>query len=147
MQQLTEQLTASKIFEEHADEIGRENIRIEQPVTVNGRSVYNVYINDPKGEGRIHVVVDARTDLPLNMSVDGPNGEEMRMSFQFDGDFDSSMLRPVLPSGVKFQHLDPKTMGGDAKGFLRGLEDLGDEIERMHDDGDRAEIAPAVLHG
>jgi hypothetical protein len=148
MQGLTEQLTASKIFEEHADEIGRDNIRVEQPEWAGNRRVYNVYIDEPNGEGRVHVLVDADTDLPISMTVNGSRGEQMKMQFQFDSDFDSSLLRPSIPSGVKVERLDPTKMGGEGDNFLKGLEDFGHEMERMHGDGDKqVHVERAVLRG
>ena len=56
MQNLTKELTASHILEDNADEIGRNNIRIEQPVWVDGRHVYtaNGLSNDVS-------VIDTRT--------------------------------------------------------------------------------------
>jgi hypothetical protein len=149
MKGMTEQLSASKIFKEHADEIGRDNIRIEQPEWVGNRHVYNVYINEKDGNGQVHILIDADTDLPVSMDISGPNGEEMRMSFQFDGDFDSSLLRPIIPSGVKIERTDmSKMMGGGGvnhEDMLKGLEEFGKSFEGgrgMFDDHheDRVEI-------
>jgi hypothetical protein len=140
MQNLTKELTASHILEDNADEIGRNNIRIEQPVWVDGRHVYNVYINEPNGEGKFHLLVDADTDLPISMNVDGPNGESFRMKFQFNSDFDDSLLQPILPSGIKFEQMDASKMGGDGEDFFRGLEEFGKEMERKHGGHDSIEI-------
>ena len=132
MKGMTEQLSASKIFEEHADEIGRDNIRIEQPTWVGNRHVYNVYIDEANGQGKVHILVDADTDLPISMTVSGPNGEDMKMKFQFDGDFDSSLLRPIIPKGVNIEEIDmSKAMGGafNNEEFLRGMEEFGKSFE------------------
>lgn len=138
MKGMTEQLSASKIFKEHADEIGRENLRIEQPEWVGNRHVYNVYINEKDGNGQVHILVDADTDLPISMDVSGTEGEEMRMSFQFDGDFDSSLLYPIIPKGVKIERIDPtKMMDGDGGGhedMFRGLEGIGKTFGDHHED-------------
>lgn len=152
MQNLTKELTASHILEENADEIGRDNIRIEQPVWVDGRHVYNVYVDEPNGEGRFHLLVDADTDLPISMNVNGPNGESFRMKFQFNSDFDRSLLQPVLPSGIKFERMDTNMMGPDGGDFLKGLEELGKEMERKHGGSDattikQVKIESAVLAG
>ena len=136
MQNMAEQLTASKIFEQHADDMGRQNIRVEQPVVVDGRRVFNVYISDPHNAGnQVHVVVDAETDLPISMQMQGVRGESMQMSFQFNGEFDRSLLQPVLPSGVKFKHTDPKTMDGEGDGMLHELKEFGKVLKDMHDSG------------
>ncbi|MEX2242235.1 MAG: hypothetical protein WD716_00150 [Fimbriimonadaceae bacterium] len=144
MQGMAEQLTASKIFEQHADEMG-QRVRVEQPVVVDGRRVYNVYITDPNKAGnQVHVVVDAETDLPISMKMQGERGESMHMSFEFNGEFDRSLLQPVLPSGVKFKHTDIKSMGGEGKDMFRGLEEFGNAMEHTHDDGkpqeDKSEV-------
>lgn len=136
MKGMTEQLSASKIFKEHAEEIGRDNIRIEQPEWVGNRRVYNVYINEPDGDGQVHILVDADSDLPISMLVTGSNGEEMRMSFQFDGDFDSSLLHPIIPKGVKIERIDPTKMmdgeGGNHVDVFKSLEGLGKSLEDGH---------------
>jgi hypothetical protein len=140
MQGMAEQLTASKIFEQHGDEMGRQNIRVEQPVVVDGRRVYNVYISDPDNAGnQVHVVVDAETDLPISMQMQGVRGESMQMSFQFNGEFDRSLLQPVLPSGVKFKHTDIKSMGGEGEDLFHNLEQAGKEIGKIHNDGKQHE--------
>ena len=136
MQGMAEQLTASKIFEQHADDMGRQNIRVEQPVVVDGRRVYNVFISDPDNAGnQVHVVVDAETDLPISMEMQGVRGESMQMTFQFNGEFDRSLLQPVLPSGVKFKHTDFKSMGTEGEDMFQGLEQFGKTMEDMHKDG------------
>jgi hypothetical protein len=134
MKGMTEQLSASKIFKEHADEIGRDNIRIEQPEWVGNRHVYNVYINEDNGNGQVHVLVDADTDLPISMDVTGSDGEEMRMTFQFDGDFDSSLLRPIIPKGVKIERTDMSKImgGGDHEQMLKGFEEFGKAFDGHH---------------
>ena len=133
MQGMTEELTASKIFKEHADEIGRNNIRVEQPVTVDGQRVYNVYITSRQGEGQLHVLVNAETDLPMSMEIMGDNGTAMRMKFQFNGDFDDSYLQPLLPSGIKFKYMDKNELGGQGADFMKGMAELGKEMDKRHD--------------
>lgn len=119
---ITDELTVSKILEKGADEIGRENIRIEQPTMVDGRRVYHVYISkfDGDEEGRGHMLVDADTDLPIYLEFEGSGTERLRIDFQFDGEFDDSLLRPVLPSGIKMNYMDIdslRQMGGDGHDF------------------------------
>lgn len=143
MTEMTTELTASNILKEGADDIGRENIRVEQPVFVNGKRVYNVYVNEPHGEGQFHILVDADSDLPISMDVKGPRGESMRMSFQFNGDFDNSFLQPVLPSGIKFERIDKNTLGGHGGDFMEGMKDFH---FKLGDDGheDRVEVKDQV---
>ncbi len=106
VKQISDEVSVSKLLEKGADEIGRENIVVEQPVLVDGRRVYNVFIDGVHGDGRVHIVVDAETDLPISISAQSQRGEIFEMSFEFNSDFDDSLLRPVLPTGVTFQHLD-----------------------------------------
>lgn len=124
VKKITEEVTVSKILEKGADEIGRDNIHVEQPVEIDGRRVYNVYItNIDHGNGRVHMLVDAETDLPISMSFDGENGEAFRMEFDFNAEFDDSLLRPVLPSGIKFNYMDIGNLGKDVEGFGREMEE------------------------
>lgn len=150
MQGIAEELSASKILGEHSDEIGKENIRIEQPEWVGNRRVYNVYITSPHGEGdasNVHILVDADTDLPINMTVSGERGEAMTMKFQFDADFDSSLLYPTIPSGVKIEKLDStKMLNGGDHDFFEGIEHFGKGMERAHRE-ERVEVDRAVLRG
>ncbi len=132
MSEMANELTASNILKQGEGEIGRENIRIEQPVVVNGRRVYNVYVTEPHGEGNFHILVDADTDLPISMNVDGKNGESMRMSFQFNGEFDNSFLQPVLPSGIKFERIDRSMLGGDGENFMEGMKDFHFKLNDGH---------------
>jgi hypothetical protein len=134
MSEMTRELTVTNILKEGADDIGRNNIRVEQPVNVNGRSVYNVYVTEPNGEGQFHILVDADTDLPISMSVDGPKGEEMRMSFEFNGEFDSSYLQPVLPTGVKFERIDRSKMMGEGAEFMNGMKDFHFKLKSGHEE-------------
>ncbi|HXH60798.1 MAG TPA: hypothetical protein VNI20_05510 [Fimbriimonadaceae bacterium] len=137
MHNLTKELSASKIFKEHANEIGKNNIQIEQPHIVDGRNVYNVTITDPHGNGQFHVLVDADTDLPINMEVRGQEGVSMKMSFQFDGDFDDSLLQPILPSGIKFEHIDKNMIDGpDKNDMVDGLKELGKAFHGENSDKD-----------
>lgn len=139
MQGMAEHLTASKIFEQHADEMG-QRVRVEQPVVVDGRRVYNVYITDPDNAGhQVHVVVDAETDLPISMDMQGVRGGSMQMSFQFNGEFDRSLLQPVLPSGIKFRHTDPKSMDGEGEDMLHELKEIGEVFKDGHDSGKQHE--------
>ena len=93
----------------------------------------------------------------------GPNGEDMKMSFQFDGDFDSSLLRPIIPKGVKVETIDMSKMMGEGfnnEEFLKGMEEFGKSFENghgpfgnMHDDkvevkeNKQVRIERALLNG
>lgn len=134
---ISDEISVSKILAKGADEIGRENIVVEQPTMVDGRSVYNVYVTKvDHGVGRVHMVVDAESDLPISISAESGNGENFKMSFQFNSEFDDSLLRPILPSGVKFEHKNIGDMGAFGK-------EMGHDFDFGHkfgsDDEDREE--------
>lgn len=131
VKQVANEISISKLLEKSADEIGRENIRVEQPVTVDGRRVYNVYVTNIHGGGKAHMVVDAESDLPLTIEFTDQDGDSGTINFDFNAEFDDSLLRPILPSGIKFEHMDiGKMMEGMPKD---GMKDFGKDFSKGMD--------------
>ena len=138
VKEIVSQLSVANLLKEAEGEIGKENIRISDIYTANGQRLYDVEVNDPKSGAHAFFTIDADTDLPVSLefregnddgSVDGG-----RISFLFNGDVDDSWLEPVLPTGVKFEHINPMDRrGGGGSDFWDGF---GDSMGDMFDDDD-----------
>ena len=100
-------------------------------------------VNDPRSGAHAFFTIDADTDLPVSLEMRGVDVDGSvlgRMNFQFNGEVDDSWLEPVLPTGVKFEYINPMDRAGGG--------DFWDGIGEMFDDDEivRTEKKVSVRH-
>lgn len=140
VKEIVSSLSVANLLKEAEAEIGKENILISPVYTENGQQLYDVEVHDPESGSHAFFVIDADTNLPVRLEIRGMEDGELdmqgSMSFLFNGEVDDSYLEPVLPTGVKFEHINLMDMAGGGGDFFEGFGDMFDR----DDDGDDDEI-------
>jgi hypothetical protein len=121
------QMDLKKMLREYGEKYGRDSIQITPERWQDGRRVYFVTLASKQEKDRVHLTVDAATDLPRRMEVEGrdDNGNWHRatlMEMRFGNEVDPSLLRANFPKDAKVEEID---LGGLIEGAMKGLEGLG----------------------
>jgi hypothetical protein len=111
-------LDLKKKLAEYEQEYGKENIHVS-PITHRfGKSTYEVTMQKQGDPERVHMTVDADTDLPTHIEVEkllnGTLTQTMVMDLKFGNEVD---LDPHFPANVKKVTIDFSNMKLDFKGF------------------------------
>lgn len=143
-QKLVSHLSMTNLLKQKEGELGKHNVEISNVYQKNDRSVYDVSISDIDGGGQAYVIVDADSDLPLELRIEEyENGKlvtKAEMSFRFNEDVDDSLLEFALPSGVKTEVINmADMMNGRGEGFDIDFGWFGDDDDD-DDDDDEVEI-------
>jgi hypothetical protein len=118
--EISKSFDLKKEFAKFEAEYGKDHIQIQPIRDENGRRVYDVTLNDPKGNGVVNMTVDADTDLPNYIHVQEKNGEETTVSMRYNEAVD---IQPNFPAGAKIEEVDMSKMGDIGKDMERTMGD------------------------
>lgn len=110
------------MLKEFEQKYGKNHIHISGVQNVDGKNIYTVELQAPDEPERVHMDVDADSDLPLfiqvEKQVDGTWKKESTIRMNFGSQVDPSMLDVEFPAGAKVKDIDIDQMMKDGfKGF------------------------------
>jgi len=119
-----------KMLKEYEDKYGKDHIKIS-PVQ-NGS--YFVDMEAPNDPEKIHMTVEAATDLPTQVlvqkkSATGAWAQNVRIDMKYGAKVDPLFLKPNFPANAKRVTLDLGNMVGDA---MREFKNLGSELDKFN---------------
>ena len=126
--EITKSFSLKKEIAEMESKYGKDHIRIMPFRQLDGRRVYDVQMTDPEGQGKAFLTVDADTDLPIFIDVDGEKaGDNVVINLRYNDNVD---VTPRFPAGAKVQEIDMSNMMNGEK-FGKDMEDFGRSMEKM----------------
>lgn len=110
-------------LEEYERQYGKDNIKIGPIVHHFGESTYDVDLQKTGEPEKVHMVVNADTDLPERIEVtkrqgDGSWQKDMIMELKFGSSVDIDLANPKFPANAKVVEMDLSKM---IQGGLKGL--------------------------
>lgn len=118
-----------KMLKEYEDKYGKDHIKIS-PVQ-NGS--YFVDMEAPNDPEKIHMTVEAATDLPTQVlvqkkSATGAWAESVRIDMKYGAKVDPQFLKANFPANAKRVNLDLGNMIGDA---MKEVKNLSSELNKF----------------
>lgn len=108
------EMSMSKMLGQYEKEYGKENIKIGPIRTWQGRRVYDAAMKDPKDGGHANLVIDAATNLPIQIDAfelrNGKIVKTAEISARYNEAVDPSAIKPKFPEGAKFEKFDIQKM-------------------------------------
>lgn len=102
------------MLKEFEQKYGKDHIHISGVQNVGGKNIYTVDLQAPDEPERVHMDVDADSDLPVYIKVDKKDGgawkTDSTIHMNFGGQVDPSMLEIEFPAGVKVEDIDVENM-------------------------------------
>jgi hypothetical protein len=99
------QVDVKKMVSDFRAQYGERNARISDVFDEDGRQVYTIELQEPKGSSRAKITVDANTDLPVRIQAREPDSD-VDMRLEFGGDVEIAPIESMLPKDVKRIDLD-----------------------------------------
>ena len=142
------ELDLKKKLAEYQQKYGKDHIQISPVTSENGHQVYHVTMEAPDEPSVVKMLVDANTDLPEKIQVNGKNksDNDSVVEMQFGVPARGENIPMQFPKNAKKVTIDigamlgeaMKQMGGDPKESgknMKELEKLGPIIEKAMKEG------------
>jgi len=118
-----------KMLKDYQDQYGKDHIKIS---TVQG-GAYFVDMQAPNEPQRVHMTVEASSDLPTQVlvqkkSATGAWEENVRIDMKYGQKVDPAFLKASFPANAKRVSMDLGNMIGDA---MKQVSSLGNEIKKF----------------
>jgi hypothetical protein len=132
-----DEMDIKKMLKEYEAEYGKENIRISPLTQRFGKTMYDVDLQKPGEPERVHISVNADTDLPEQIQVEknreGGWSEELSMELRFGSEARTQSDAAKIPADAKVIELNIGKMmeKGFKEGFGKGKAADGEKIERL----------------
>ena len=130
------QMDLKKTLREYEEKYGKDHIKISTVTREDGRDIYHVTMDSPKESERVKMLVDANTDLPERIDVEGKDSDgsvkhDSTIRLQFGAQIDPKLMAPDFPKNAKVIDIDlGALMGGALQGVGESLKGLGPMIEQ-----------------
>jgi len=112
------QLDVKKMLAQFKEEYGGQNAKVSDVFEQDGQMVYTVDLANPKASERVKITVDAESDLPLRIQVDGPHEVDIRV--EFGQAIDIQPIDRIVPADAKRTEYDISEM---IEGGMKQLDD------------------------
>lgn len=111
------QLDVRRMLEEFKQQYGAQNAKVSDVFEQNGQMVYTIDLESPKVPQKVKITVDAQSDLPIRIQVDGREAFDVRV--EYGSDVDIRPLRETVPADAKRFEYDLEKM------IQQGMQQLG----------------------
>jgi len=116
------QLDVKKMLAQFKDEFGGQNAKVSDVFEQDGQMVYTVDLSSPKESERVKITVDADSDLPLRIQVNGEHEVDVRV--EFGHAIDIQPMDKIVPKDAKRTEVDLGKM------FQNGMEEFGKGLQK-----------------
>lgn len=121
------QLDVKKMLAQFKDEFGGQNAKVSDVFEQDGQMVYTVDLSSPKESERVKITVDADSDLPLRIQVNGEHEVDVRV--EFGHAIDIQPMEKIVPKDAKRTEVDLSKM------IQGGMEELGKGLQKGMNQG------------